>query len=425
MSTATIRNSTLCGSVSAPSSKSVAHRVMICSALSRSKCKINNISDSDDMKATISCLETLGAKFVRDGSTLFIDSTDFASDTTAHYTLNCKESGTTARIMIPVCAALGLSVTFTGEGRLPTRPVDEYLRIFDEHDVKYKMGDTYLPLTISGKLTGSHFSISPSVSSQYVTGMLLALSLLDNDTTLSLESALLGSQYVNITTDVMRDFGINVQKIDNTYRLNGNDTYKAKDTLSVEGDWSQAAFFLCGGAICGDITVTNLDINSAQGDKKIVNFLRSFGADVTLSDNSVKVRKSTLKATTIDATDTPDLVPILAVLSSFAQGVTTITGVERLKYKESDRLKSTTDMINALGGNATYNDDSMTITGTTLTGGVVNSYNDHRIVMSATIAGLNCENAVTISGANAVNKSYSQFFEDYKSIRGVADVSIR
>lgn len=425
MSTAIIKNSTLCGSVSAPSSKSVAHRVMISVALSRSKCKINNISDSDDMKATIGCLETLGAKFVRDGSTLFIDSTDFASDTTAHYTLNCKESGTTARIMIPVCAALGLSVTFTGEGRLPTRPVDEYLRIFDSHSVSYQKGDTYLPLTISGKLSGENFTISPSVSSQYVSGMLFALSLLDNDTTLNLSDELKGKQYVDITTNVMREFGIDVQKIDNGYHINGSDTYKTIDTLSVEGDWSQAAFFMCGGAITGDITVTNLDINSTQGDKKIVNFLRSFGADVTFSDNSVTVRKSTLKGTTIDATDTPDLVPILAVLSSFAKGKTTIAGVKRLKYKESDRLKSTCDLINALGGQASYSDDSMTIVGTWLKGGVVNSYNDHRIVMSAAIAGLNCENAVTINGCDAVNKSYTDFFDDYRSLGGVADVSIR
>lgn len=425
MSTAILKNSTLRGSVAAPSSKSVAHRVMICTALSRSKCKINNISDSDDMRATIGCLQALGAKFTRTGSTLFADATEFASDTSRHYTLNCKESGTTLRIMIPVCAALGLNVTFIGEGRLPNRPTDEYLRIFNEHGVSVEMGDTYLPLTINGKLKGEQFSISPTVSSQYVTGMLLALSLLDNDTTLTLESALLGSQYVDITTDVMKRFGMNVQQDTNCYRISGADTYNAIDNFSVEGDWSQAAFFLCAGAINSDITVTNLDINSAQGDKKIVDFLRAFGADVKVSDNSVTVRKSTLTATTIDATDTPDLVPILAVLSSFADGVTTITGVSRLKFKESDRLKSTTDMINALGGDATYDSDTMTIKGTALTGGKVDSYNDHRIVMSSAIAALNCQGEVTINGADAVNKSYSQFFDDYKSLGGVADVKLR
>ncbi len=425
MSTAIIKKSVLNGTLQAPPSKSVAHRMMVCAALSRSECYINNISDSDDMTATIGCLESLGAKISRSNDTIHIDATDFAKGTKdTHYTLNCKESGTTLRIMIPICAALGLDATFIGEGRLVNRPLDEYLRILPAHGIKIEKGESSLPLTISGKLSGDKFSVSPKVSSQYVTGLIFALSLLNNDATLSLESELLGGQYVDITISVMKTFGVHVEKNNNSFILRGSQNYTINKTgINVEGDWSQAAFFLCCGAIDGDITVTNLDINSTQGDKKIVEFLRAFGADITVFENSVHIKKSSLKGCNIDALDTPDLVPILSVLSCFAQGDTNISGVSRLKFKESDRLLSTSQMINALGGCATYTDDCMTIKGCAkLCGGKVEGYNDHRIVMSSAIAGAFCDNETTITDANAINKSYTNFFDDYKNLGGIANV---
>ncbi len=434
MSTVILKNSALNGTVQAPSSKSVAHRIMICAALSRSKCYIKNVSGSNDMDATIGCLEALGAKFTRNGSTLYLDATNFVEKNSAeHFTLNCKESGTTLRIMIPICAALGLNVTFIGEGRLPFRPLDEYLTLLPEHGVTCTMGDDFLPLTIKGKLCGESFSISPKVSSQYVTGMLLALSLLDNDTKLELTSDMVGSQYVDITVDVMQKFGVNVAFADNAFSLNGAQIFTTKAEyadesigINVEGDWSQAAFFLCAGAVSSDVTVTNLDVNSRQGDKAIVEILRAFGADVEINADSVRVRKSSLKGAEIDALDTPDLVPVVAMLSSFAGGVTNIYGVERLKFKESDRLLSTSAMINALGGQATYTDDCMTITGTKrLTGGIVQSYNDHRIVMAAAVGALLSDGDTTILDAHAVNKSYADFFDDYNSLGGKANVDFR
>lgn len=431
MSTAIVKKSALNGTVQAPSSKSVAHRIMICAALSRSKCYIKNVSQSNDMDATMGCLETLGAKFSRSGSTLCLDATNFvAKNSEKHFTLNCKESGTTLRIMIPICAALGLNVTFVGEGRLPFRPLDEYLTLLPQHGVSCTMGDDFLPLTINGKFSGESFSISPAVSSQYVTGLLLALSILDNDAKLKLTSDMVGSQYVDITTDVMQKFSVNVSFADNTFSLLGTQKLTAKAQycdesvgISVEGDWSQAAFFLCAGAISGDVTVKNLDVNSRQGDKAILEILKAFGADIEIKDDSVRVRKSALKGADIDALDTPDLVPVVAMLSSFATGETNIYGVERLKFKESDRLLSTADMINSLGGNATYTDNRMTITGTEhLTGGTVESYNDHRIVMASAVGALNCDSDTTILGAHAVNKSYTDFFDDYKVLGGKANV---
>lgn len=431
MSTAIIEKSTLNGCVKAPSSKSVAHRMMICAALSHSKCYIKNVSSSDDMDATIGCLEELGAKVTKDGSTIIFDATEFVQkNSSKKFTLNCKESGTTLRIMIPICAALGLHVTFTGEGRLPQRPLDEYLRILPQCGVVVEKGDDYLPMTISGKLAGDIFSVSPKVSSQYVSGLIFALSLLDNDTVLCLNSELLGSQYVDITIDVMNKFSVAVEKITDGYKIKGAQTFTAKDSycdenigLNVEGDWSQAAFFLCAGAINGDLTVTNLNINSCQGDKAITDILSAFGADITFDINSVCVRKSELKGTIIDATDTPDLVPVVAVLSSFAHGDTTITGVSRLRFKESDRLLSTTEMINSLGGSASFTDDTITIKGSAnLRGGTIDSFNDHRIVMASAVAGLKTENAVTINDAHAVNKSYTDFFNDYLSLGGKANV---
>lgn len=431
MSKAIIKKSVLNGTVSAPSSKSFAHRIMICAALSRQKCYIKNMSFSDDMDATISCLEALGAKFVKKGKTLLCDATSFVQKNSKEkFILNCKESGTTLRIMIPICAALGLNVTFIGEGRLPKRPLDEYLTLLPQCGVKVQKGDDFLPLTISGALKGEIFEVSPKVSSQYVSGLIFALSLLENDTTLNLTAELLGGQYVDITTSVMSKFSVNVQKCNNSFKIEGgqsyilNDDYTKEDIgINVEGDWSQAAFFLCGGAICGDVTVTNLDVNSAQGDKAIVEYLKAFGADIKIENNSISVQKSALKGTKINAIDTPDLVPVLAVLSSYAVGDTEIVGVERLKFKESDRLKSTTDMINSLGGSAFYTSDALTIKGLgALKGSKVDGYNDHRIVMSASIAGLNTENDVQISDANAINKSYSDFFTDYNGLGGKANV---
>lgn len=431
MSTAIIKKSVLNGSVCAPSSKSVAHRIMICAALSRTKCYIKNISASNDMDATMGCLEALGVKFNKIGSTLVLDATDFVQENCREkFTLNCKESGTTLRIMIPICAALGLNVTFIGEGRLPYRPLDEYLRILPQHGIKIEKGENSLPLTISGKLIGDTFCVSPKISSQYVSGLLLALSLLDNDTTLNLQSDLLGGQYVDITTDVMSKFGVSATKYSDCYKIKGSQTYLAKDEylsenkgLNVEGDWSQAAFFLCAGAVNSDITVTNLDLNSCQGDKKILDFLKAFGADIAIENDGIRVKRSELKGTVINALDTPDLVPILAVVSSFAEGDTTITGVSRLRFKESDRLLSTSQMINTLGGSAKYDDDTMTIKGQGyLHGGEVQAYNDHRIVMSCAVAGLNTKNDTVIIGADAVNKSYSDFFDDYKNLGGNADV---
>ncbi len=405
--------------------------MLICAALTYKKCYIKNVSQSDDMKATIGCLEALGAKIERSGDTVCVDARTFATkQSTEHFTLNCKESGTTLRVMIPICAALGLNVTFTGEGRLPQRPLDEYLTLLPQHGVKCKTEEDYLPLTISGQLSGDTFEISPSVSSQYVTGLLFALSLLGTDSTLKLTSKLVGGQYVDITTDIMQKFGINIRKSETSYFIKGSQQYIAKPEyfdkstgLCVEGDWSQAAFFLCGGAINGDLIVTNLDINSYQGDKKIVDILIAFGADIAFKDHCIAVKKSELKGTDIDALDTPDLVPVVAIVAAFSSGVTNIYGVKRLKFKESDRLESTAKMINSLGGICSYTDDCMTIIGkNTLVGGTVDSFNDHRIVMASSIAALACENETVINKANAINKSYSDFFNDYNSLGGKADV---
>lgn len=433
MSTAIIKKSKLNGTVVAPSSKSVAHRIMICAALSRAKCYIKNVSDSNDMDATIGCLTTLGAKFTRTGKNLYLDATDFVKQNDPrHFTLNCKESGTTLRVIIPICAALGLNVTFVGEGRLPLRPLDEYLNLLPKHGVKCTMGENFLPLTIEGKLSGEVFEISPKISSQYVTGLLLALSLLDNDATLKLSSALVGGQYVELTTDVMRKFSVESAKNGDSYFIKGSSKFTALPEycdenvgITVEGDWSQAAFFLCAGAINGDITVTGLDLNSSQGDKAILDILKAFGAKITLGENSVRVQKSSLKGGKIDALDTPDLVPVVALTAVFCEGDTEITGVERLKFKESDRLLSTCDMIKSLGGNASYTDTLLTVNGQGyLTGGTVKAYNDHRIVMASAVGALECEKDTVIEDAYAVNKSYTDFFDDYRSLGGNVNVEL-
>lgn len=394
-----IENSILNGTVTAPPSKSAAHRALICSFLAGGG-SVFPIINSKDMQATTGVIDAL-----KRGDS----------------TLNCIESGSTLRFMIPVAASLGKNVTFTGEGRLPERPVGEYLEILPKHNVKVE-SNGFLPLSISGKLTNGTYEAAGDVSSQYITGLLLALANVDGDSAVILTTKLQSKPYVDMTVKVMADYGVDVKETEFGYLIHGNQQFKKLD-YTVEGDWSQAAFFLVAGAIGGNITVNGLDMNSTQGDKEIVNVIRNFGGNITVDDNEIRCFGGELKGTEIDASDIPDLVPIIAVLAAFAKGKTVIKGAERLRYKESDRIESVVQNLKLLGAQVQETTDGMIINGgKKLNSAKMKGFNDHRIVMAFSVAGLYIDGAVEIDDAESINKSYPSFFEDYNRLGGKADV---
>lgn len=398
MSYARIKNSILNGRLTIPPSKSAAHRALICSFLSGGG-SVEPIISSNDMIATQQAIRALQ----NDESIV-----------------DCIESGSTLRFMIPVAAALGKNVTFVGEGRLPERPIGDYLRLLPEHNVSCE-SDGGLPLTIKGKLSAGRFELAGDVSSQYITGLLLALPLLDGDSDIVLTTTLQSKPYVDMTIKVMGDYGVCVDETDYGYHIAGNQKYIVRD-YHVESDWSQAAFFLVAGAIGGDVILDGLDMNSTQGDKKIVDLLLQFGANISAQNNVIHCSKGDLHGIEIDATDIPDMVPSLAVVASFAKGRTVITGAERLRYKESDRIESVVSNLKKMGVSVEEKQDGMTIVGGDVNSAEIDGYNDHRIVMAFSVAGLFANGESLISDAQSINKSYPLFFDDYNSIGGKANV---
>lgn len=399
MSIVKMNASLLNGKVFVPPSKSAAHRALICSFLAGGG-TVKPIIDSNDMRATVGVIEAL-----KNGDAI----------------LDCIESGSTLRFMIPVAAALNRAVTFTGRGRLPQRPIGEYLDILPAHGVTVECSGT-LPMRISGGLKNGSYEVSGDVSSQYITGLLLALSVVEGDSAVILRTPLQSKPYVDMTIKVMRDFGADITETDFGYLIHGSQKYN-KLNYVVEGDWSQAAFFLVAGAISGDVTVTGLDMNTTQGDKAILDVLSSFGAELEITLDSVRCVKSALKGTVVEATDIPDLVPIIAVLAVFSDGQTVIKGAERLRFKESDRIESVVENLKLIGADVTETKDGMIINGgVPLHSAQLKGYNDHRIVMAFSVAGLLLDGETVIDDAQSINKSYPSFFEDYNRIGGRADV---
>lgn len=399
MSIAKIQKSIFNGEVTVPASKSVAHRALICSFLAGGG-NVEPIISSKDMAATVGIINSLKK---------------------GENTLNSIESGSTLRFMIPVAAALGKEVTFVGQGSLLSRPIGEYLTLLPLHGTQIN-SNGYLPATISGKLRNGSFEVNGNVSSQYITGLLLALAALDGDSAVILKTELQSKPYVDMTIKVMKDYGVDIRETDFGYLVKGGQKFKVQDYI-VEGDWSQAAFFLAAGALGGNVSIENLDTASYQGDKAIYQLLRQFGADITINGQVLSCKHNKLNGIEIDAENIPDLVPILAVVAALAEGTTTITGAARLRIKESDRLHAITEGLNKLGADITELPDGLRINGVkSLHGGAVQGYNDHRIVMALSVAATRATEPVIITDAESINKSYPSFFEDYNNLGGNANV---
>lgn len=402
MSIAEIKNSILGGEIIVPPSKSVSHRAIFCSLLAGGEISVSPIIDSNDMKASLGVIEEIKKDKER-------------------YTIDCIESGSTLRFAIPIVAALGKSAVFIGSGRLPERPIGDFLELLPQHGVEC-VSDGGLPLKISGQLQSGEFEIAGNTSSQYITGLLLALPILDGDSKIVLTTELQSKPYVDMTIKVMDDFDVKIEETDYGYFVKGNQKYKKTD-YSVESDWSQAAFFMEAAAIGANINLKGLKQDSTQGDKAVVDEMKKFGATVDLKDDVYCCKSGELVATEIDAKNIPDMVPALAVVAAFAKGKTVIKGAERLRIKESDRIESIVYNLKEMGADVTETPDGMVICGgAKLHSADFKGFNDHRIVMAFTVAALNLDGESTIDDAESINKSYPDFFKDIKKLGGKVDV---
>lgn len=422
---ATIQPSTLSGDYFAPPSKSDSHRALICAALANGFSFISPLAPSEDILATISALNALDANIQLQEEKVIVSG--ILDKPTDHIRIFCNESGSTLRFLIPIVAAYGIEAVFTGAGKLPQRPLNLYHEQLDCKGISLdRLENEELPLKVKGKLQPGSFELAGNVSSQFITGLLFALPLLNGDSELKIISPLESKPYVDMTITTLHRFGIEITEKDMCYQIKGGQTY-LPCSYTVEGDYSNAAIFAAAALLSEQgIVLSGLSNRSKQGDKEILELIKKFGGSVTnVSEDSVKVAKGELHGIAIDAAQIPDLVPILAVIGTFAKGNTHIYNAHRLKIKESDRLTAITQALYTLGADISCDDDSITVYGgKRLHGGAVSACNDHRIAMSMAIAALVSDGEVLIDGAEAVNKSYPQFFNDYNRLGGRADVRL-
>ena len=387
----TITPQKLCGRVDAIASKSFAHRIMIAAALADKPTKINLNTTSEDIEATKNCLLSMGAKIEEGEGFIKITPITYSEDVV----LDCNESGSTARFLLPVAATVCDSFKMCGKGRLPERPMTPLVAQMRNHNITISQEN--IPLEVSGKMSGGIFEIPGDISSQYITGLLFALPNCSQKSEIVLTSPLQSAAYVDITIGVLKQFGIKILKTENSFVVEPQ-KFISPDEISVEGDWSNAAFWIVANEICENVFVDGLNYESLQGDMNILNAKELYE---------------------IDASEIPDLVPILAVLACARKGKTVIYNAQRLRIKESDRLETVRKSLSSLGANIEETADGLIINGTgSLCGGECESFNDHRIAMSSAIASCICKNEVIIKDAQAVNKSYPKFFEDFVKLGG-------
>ena len=396
------------GTVKAIASKSVAHRLLICAAFADADTVVRCEEVNRDIEATVRCLQALGATVIRQGADYRVSPIGKPPKTAV---LDCGESGSTLRFFVPITCMLGIDSSFRMEGRLPQRPLSPLRERLEEAGISFsKIGSN--PLRAEGTLNRTDFSIPGNVSSQFISGLLFALACSGKGGSVTVEGALESAPCVDMTLDALRLFGIRATRTDSLIRVHKSASLSSPRTLSVEGDWSGAAFPLCLGAIgSGAISVTGLSLTSRQGDRAILSLLRRFGAEVTEEANCVTVSPTPLRGISIDASQIPDLVPILAVVASVAEGRTEIRGAARLRIKESDRLTAVRQLLSHLGARIIEHEDGLTIDGVSrLRGGTVSAFGDHRIAMSAAVASAVCDAPLWIEGAEAVEKSYPSFW---------------
>ena len=408
------------GEIKIPPSKSMAHRAIICATLAKGISHIDNVAFSEDIKATINCMKQLGAEIEIDGDKLEINGVGSLAalqrSVMNHSTIDCNESGSTLRFLIPVFALSDKHCVFTGKGRLMQRPQDVYEEIFAAQKKELKISPDKLETFES--LSAGIFEVRGNVSSQFISGLLFTLPLLDGDSIIKIIPPFESKSYVILTLDLLKKFGIETVWLnDNTLMVKGNQTYKAFD-YTIEGDYSQLAFFGVLAAINNELVIGGLDPHSNQGDSAIIDILKDFGAEVKIIDGKFNISCEKLTAHEIDLGNCPDLGPVLTVLAAMSEGTTVIKNAGRLRIKESDRILAMETELKKAGVDISSTFDTVTINGGVDKDQkyVFDSHNDHRIVMSMSVLATILNQPVTIHGANAINKSYPNFFEDLQKL---------
>ena len=394
----------LSGRIIVPPSKSISHRALIAAALADGESRIYNLLDCVDITdATIGALRALGAEIEQKGNCTIVKGIGTIPE---EADIDCCESGSTLRFIVPIAAALGCRSTFRGRANLPNRPITPYFTEFKKHGVSFITEK--MPYITEGRLSGGIYEIAGNISSQFITGFLFALSLLKEDSIIKITSPLESKPYVDLTIDVMKSFGITVEERENEYYIKGGQKYQPRE-YTVEADMSQAAFFCVAKALGAELEIEGLNPNSLQGDREILR----------ITDEFMK----TGKGFDVNASQIPDLVPIMSVLACFGEGTSYIRGCERLRIKECDRLAVTSGELTKLGADIKVEGDTIVINGVReLKGGECDCWTDHRIAMSISIASQRCTSPVILRGAECVSKSYPTFFDDFKMLGGKFDV---
>ncbi len=404
------------GSVAAPPSKSAAHRAVLCAALADGRSRILNLEYSQDVCATLNAITALGAKAETGSDYAVIDGISALQLPVCP--IDCCESGSTLRFLIPLASLSGEAVRFTGRGRLMERPQSVYEDIFQRQGLRFARGAD--ALEIEGSLHAGEYELAGDVSSQFISGLLFALPKLAEPSVLKLRPPVESRSYIEMTRAVQSAFGIKSSWQDeNTLYIPGGQKYTARD-YTVEGDYSQAAFVAVLGALTGGVTVTGLTAETIQGDAVILDILRQCGAGIEAVPGGFRFYKQPLHGIDIDLADCPDLGPVLMVLGLFCEGTTTIHNAGRLRIKESDRIAAMEDVLGRCGGEITSSGGTVTIHRSTLHApeAPLSAHNDHRVVMSLAVLALSARLTIEISGAEAIRKSWPSFFTAVRQLGG-------
>ena len=409
----TVYPSQISGVVTASSSKSHMLRAIVAGMLAGGRSVISNPSFCDDAKAAMNVAMDLGAEVKVEKNRVIIS----GGFNPVGNTLNCGESGLGLRMFSAVAALSGKEITLVGQGTLKSRSVAMIEKPLTDLGARVTSKQGKLPVSVCGPLTGGKTIVDGSLSSQFLTGLLMALPLAEKDSELIVND-LKSRFYIDLTIKVLKDFGIEISN--NEYKhfiIPGGQVFIPRE-YEIEGDWSGAAFLLVAGAIGGEVEIRNLDINSSQADRRILDVLEQFGARINKSNNVIQVTKAGMKPFNFDATDSPDLFPPLVVLASYAKGKSRIKGVSRLAGKESNRAEALVEEFTKVGIKIETDGDDMTVHGGVVTGGTINSRNDHRIAMAAAVAGIGARGGINIQGYECISKSYPDFFTDYQKAGG-------
>lgn len=403
------------GEVVIPPSKSMSHRAIICASLANGTSTISNVAYSDDIKITIEGMKQLGAKITCLKDSVIVKGIK-TFNSMKNDTVFCNESGSTLRFFIPIFSLCDKQISFTGRNRLLKRPQTIYEDIFKAQSIDYLQDDE--KIQIGGKLHPAHYELKGDVSSQFISGLLFTLPLLEADSTIHIKEPYESRSYVDLTLQMLHLFGIKADYSDaNTLVIPGNQHYVAHD-YTIEGDYSQLAFFAVLATINNDLKCLGITHNSLQGDKQIISILKNAGANISEIENGYLIKKASLQGSEIDLKDCPDLGPILTIMAMYTNGKTRIYNAQRLRYKESDRIAAMEEELNKCGVSITTSEGEIIIHGANhyRCNESLSGHKDHRIVMSLSVAATLFNQPIIIEEAQAINKSYPTFFDDLQKL---------